>query len=50
LLAEPCAPGVGFAGFSGAPGAGGYKGKIDEVAVFDRVLTASEIHELFLFY
>jgi len=32
------------------PGAGGYKGKIDEVAIFDRALTASEIHELFLFY
>jgi hypothetical protein len=28
----------------------GYKGKIDEVAIFDRALTASEIHELYLFY
>ena len=28
----------------------GYKGKIDEVAIFDRALIASEIHELFLFY
>ncbi len=28
----------------------GYKGKIDEVAIFDRALTASEITELYLFY
>jgi hypothetical protein len=28
----------------------GYKGKIDEVAIFDRALTASEIHEFYLFY
>ena len=32
------------------PNAGGYKGKIDEVAIFDRALTAYEIHELYLFY
>ena len=29
---------------------GGYKGKIDEVAIFDRVLTDSEILELYTFY
>lgn len=32
-----------------APGAGRYKGKIDEVAIFDRALSASEINELFTF-
>ncbi len=32
------------------PGAGGYKGKIDEVAIFDRALTPSEIAELLMFF
>ena len=34
----------------GSSASGGYKGKIDEVAIFDRVLTQSEITELFTFY